>query len=40
MYDENRGRMGHMNFNDDKVIKGLGYEQLLRFVPIKLKEEV
>ena len=40
MYDESRGVMGHMNFNDEEIKKGLGYEQFLRFVPIKLKEEV
>jgi len=34
--DESRSIMGHMNFNNDEIKAGLGYEQLLRFVPIKL----
>lgn len=38
-YDSNRGVMGHMAYCDDEVKKGLGYEQLQRYVPIKLKSE-
>jgi DNA-binding transcriptional MerR regulator len=39
-YDESRGVMGHMTYCDDDVKKGLGYEQLQRYVPIKLKDGV
>jgi len=39
-YDGNRGVMGHMAYNDNEITKGLGYAQLQRFVPIKLKEDV
>jgi predicted transcriptional regulator YdeE len=38
IYDENRGIMGNMTYNDDEIKKGLGYEQLQRYVPIKLNE--
>ncbi len=31
--------MGNMTYNDDEIKRGLGYEQLQRYVPIKLKEE-
>ena len=37
--DRERDIMGNMTYNDDEIIKGLGYEQLQRYVPIKLKEE-
>jgi DNA-binding transcriptional MerR regulator len=37
--DEERDLMGNMTYNDDEIKKGLGYEQLQRYVPIKLKEE-
>ncbi|EGD48621.1 hypothetical protein Cpap_3044 [Ruminiclostridium papyrosolvens DSM 2782] len=39
MLDEERDIMGNMTYNDDEIKKGLGYEQLQRYVPIKLKEE-
>jgi DNA-binding transcriptional MerR regulator len=39
VHDESRGVMGHMTYCDDEVKKGLGYEQLQRYVPIKLKED-
>jgi len=39
-YDESRGIMGHMTYCDEEIKKGLGYEQLQRYVPIKLKSEV
>ena len=32
-----RGVMGNMAFMDDEIVKGLGYEQLQRYVPIKVK---
>lgn len=38
-YDESRGVMGHMTYCDDEIKKGLGYEQLQRYVPIKLKDD-
>jgi len=38
VYDESRGVMGAMSYNDDDIRKGLGYAQLQRYVPIKLKE--
>jgi len=41
-YDDSRGVLGTMPYldetEDDIIKKGLGYYQLLRFVPIKLKE--
>lgn len=37
--DEERDIMGNMTYNDHEIRKGLGYEQLQRYVPIKLKEE-
>ncbi|ROR28493.1 DNA-binding transcriptional MerR regulator [Mobilisporobacter senegalensis] len=37
--DRERDIMGNMTYNDDEIKKGLGYEQLQRYVPIKLKEE-
>jgi len=41
-YDESRGVLGTMPYlnesEDDEIKKGLGYHQLLRLVPIKLKE--
>lgn len=39
MLDSERDIMGNMTYNDEEVRKGLGYEQLQRYVPIKLKEE-
>ena len=36
--DRDRDIMGNMTYNDDEIMKGLGYEQLQRYVPIKLKE--
>jgi len=42
-YDDSRGVMGTMPYlnetDDDEIKKGLGYFQLYRFVPIKLKAE-
>jgi len=35
-----RGVMGNMAFMDDEIVKGLGYEQLQRYVPIKVKRSV
>jgi len=35
--DRERDIMGNMTYNDDEIKKGLGYEQLQRYVPIKLK---
>ena len=35
-----RGVMGNMAFMDDEIVKGLGYEQLQRYVPIKVKHSV
>lgn len=37
--DRQRDIMGNMTYNDDEIKEGLGYEQLQRYVPIKLKEE-
>lgn len=37
--DRERDIMGNMTYNDGEIKKGLGYEQLQRYVPIKLKEE-
>ncbi|MFT4145626.1 MAG: MerR family transcriptional regulator [Mobilitalea sp.] len=37
--DIDRDIMGNMTYNDDEIKKGLGYEQLQRYVPIKLKEK-
>jgi len=43
VYDDSRGVMGTMPYlnetDDDEIKKGLGYFQLYRFVPIKLKAE-
>jgi len=43
VYDESRGIMGNMPYlnenEDDEIKKGLGYFQLLRYVPIKLKDD-
>lgn len=39
VYDKDRDIMGNMTYNDEEIKKGLGYEQLQRYVPIKLKEE-
>ncbi len=36
--DKERDIMGNMTYNDDEIKKGLGYEQLQRYVPIKVKE--
>lgn len=36
-YDESRDVMGHMTYCDDEIKKGLGYEQLQKYIPIKLK---
>ena len=38
-YDNSRDIMGHMGYTDDEINKGLGYAQLQRYIPIKLKEE-
>lgn len=38
-HDDSRDVMGHMTYLDDEIKKGLGYEQLQRYVPIKLKDE-
>jgi len=42
VYDSSRGVMGSMPYlnenDDDEIKKGLGYYQLYRFIPIKLKE--
>ena len=38
MYDESRDIMGHMAYNCEDIKQGLGYEQLQRYIPIKLKE--
>jgi len=38
-YDESRGVMGNMTYCDEEIKKGLGYEQLQRYVPIKLKSD-
>lgn len=35
--DSERDIMGNMTYNDDEIKKGLGYEQLQRYMPIKLK---
>jgi DNA-binding transcriptional MerR regulator len=40
VHDESRGDMGNMTYCDDEIKKGLGYEQLQRYIPIKLKEGV
>lgn len=37
--DRDRDTMGNMTYNDDEIKKGLGYEQLQRYIPIKLKED-
>ena len=37
--DRERDIMGNMIYNDDEIKQGLGYEQLQRYVPIKLKGE-
>jgi len=39
-YDDSRGVMGHMAHNDDDIKRGLGYEQLQRYVPIKVKNNI
>jgi len=39
-YDGSRDVMGHMAYNGEDIKKGLGYEQLQRYVPIKLKEDI
>lgn len=39
IFDRERDIMGNMAYNDDEIKKGLGYEQLQRYVPIKPKEE-
>ena len=31
--------MGHMGYFEDEVKLGLGYNQLQRYIPIKLNEE-
>jgi len=42
VYDDSRGVMGTMPYlnesDDDEIKRGLGFHQLYRFVPIKLKE--
>lgn len=37
--DNERDIMGNMTYNDDEITKGLGYEQLQRYVPIKLRDK-
>ncbi|MCL2765637.1 MAG: MerR family transcriptional regulator [Treponema sp.] len=37
-HNAERDFMGHMTYIDDEIKKGLGYEQLQRYVPIKLKD--
>jgi DNA-binding transcriptional MerR regulator len=39
-YDDRRDVMGQMTYCDDEIKKGLGYEQLQRYVPIKVKENL
>jgi DNA-binding transcriptional MerR regulator len=39
VFDRERDIMGNMTYNDDEIKEGLGYEQLQRYVPIKLKEK-
>ena len=39
-YDDSRDIMGHMGYTDDEINKGLGYAQLQRYIPIKLKEGI
>jgi DNA-binding transcriptional MerR regulator len=39
-HDKSRGVMGNMTYCDDEIKKGLGYEQLQRYVPIRLKEDM
>ncbi len=38
--DSDRLLMGHMIFVDDEIKKGLGYNQMNLYAPIKLKEEI
>ena len=38
-YDENRSVMGSMGFLYDEIKQGLGYNQLHRYVPIKLSKD-
>ncbi len=37
IHDRERDIMGNMTYNDREIKKGFGYEQLQRYVPIKLK---
>ncbi len=37
--DRERDIMGNMTYNDKEIKTGLGYEQLQRYVPIKLRKE-
>jgi hypothetical protein len=37
--DESRDVMGSMAYNGEDIKKGLGYEQLQRFVPIKVRDD-
>ena len=39
IFDRERDIMGNMTYNDDEIKKGLGYEQLQRYLPIKLKDK-
>lgn len=39
-HDTGRDSMGHMIYADDDIKKGLGYEQMQMYMPIKLKEGV
>jgi len=39
VFDETRCVMGNMAYTDDEVKRGLGYEQLQRCVPIKVKAD-
>jgi hypothetical protein len=40
--DNEREMLGHMIYTDDHnpdIMKGLGYEQLVLYAPVKLKED-
>jgi len=38
--DDSRELMGHMIYVDDEIKKGLGYEQMALYAPVKLKDGV
>ena len=38
--DESRRKAGHMIYVDDEILRGLGYNQLNLYLPIKLKEDI